>query len=69
MHDDVVTLCLAYTLLYAECIIQQQPLPTTMNMNDLYKLRNDMAIQLLNASGICFFCFIICFSDILCVRT
>ena len=35
---------------FAECIILDKPLLT--NMIDLYKLRNEMAVQLLNASGI-----------------
>ena len=34
---------------FAECIILDQPLPT--NIIDLYKLQNEMAVQLLNASG------------------
>ena len=34
---------------FAEYTILDQPLPT--NMIDLYKLRNEMAVQLLNASG------------------
>ena len=35
---------------FAECIIKHQPLPVTMH--DIYKLRNNMTIELLNASGL-----------------
>ena len=35
---------------FAECIIKHQALPVTMH--DINKLRNNMAIELLNASGL-----------------
>ena len=33
-------------------MIQNLPLPDIISHSDLYKLRNDIAIQLLNASGV-----------------
>ena len=35
---------------FAECIIKHEPLPVMMH--DIYKLRNNMAIELLSASGL-----------------
>ena len=35
---------------FAECIIKHEPLPVMMH--DSYKLRNNMAIELLSASGL-----------------
>ena len=43
---------LVINIYFAECIIQNLPLPDIISHSDLYKLRNDMAIQLLNASGV-----------------
>lgn len=48
LNSLYINICI--NMQFAECIIKHQPLPVTMH--DIYKLRNNMAIELLNASGL-----------------
>ena len=60
MHYNVILVLIIYMTLtkFAEYLILDQPLPT--NLINLYKIRNEMAVHLLNASGMMEHCTHIC---------